>query len=92
MNREVHVRIWERPEVRALRAIRPEDTFPRPRLSACYAIREKTFAGTHGNGRDAPISAVRRVERAIGNGGSISITRRSRICVVLSKGWALSNF
>ena len=59
MNREVHVRIWERPEVRALRATRQEDQFPPPRLSACYVIREKTFAGTHGNGRDAPIPAVR---------------------------------
>jgi hypothetical protein len=37
-----------------------EDQFPPPRLSACYVIREKTFAGTHGNGRDAPITDVRR--------------------------------
>src|SRR5271165_5797386 len=36
-----------------------EDQFPPPRLSACYVIREKTFAGTHANGRDAPIAAVR---------------------------------
>jgi hypothetical protein len=27
-------------------------------LSACYVIREKTFAGTHGNERDAPIPVV----------------------------------
>jgi hypothetical protein len=32
-----------------------EDPFPPPELSACYVIRQETFAGTHGNGRDAPI-------------------------------------
>ena len=31
-----------------------EHQFPPPRLSACYVIREETFTGTHGNGRDAP--------------------------------------
>jgi hypothetical protein len=36
-----------------------EDQFPPPGLSACYVIREKTFAGTHGNGRDAPKAAIR---------------------------------
>ena len=36
-----------------------EDQFPPPRLSACYVIREKTFAGTHGNGRDAQIPDLR---------------------------------
>ena len=36
-----------------------EDQFPPPRLSACYVIREKTFAGTHGNGRDATKAAIR---------------------------------
>jgi hypothetical protein len=35
-----------------------EDQFPPPRLSACYVIREKTFAGTHGDGRDAPITVI----------------------------------
>jgi hypothetical protein len=39
-----------------------EDQFPPPRLSACYVIREKTFAGTHGNGQDAPIPDARRGE------------------------------
>jgi hypothetical protein len=39
-------------------ALGQEDEFPPPRLSACYVIREKTFAGTHGDGRDAPISAI----------------------------------
>ena len=28
---------------------------------ARYVIRQETFAGTHGNGRDAPIPAVRGV-------------------------------
>jgi hypothetical protein len=37
-----------------------EDPFPPPRLSARYVIRQETFAGTHGNGRDAPIAAVPR--------------------------------
>src|SRR5258708_272211 len=36
-----------------------EDPFPPPELSACYVIGQGTFAGTHGNGRDAPIPAVR---------------------------------
>src|SRR4029077_1748957 len=31
-----------------------EDAFPRPRLSACCRFRQGTFAGTRGNGRDAP--------------------------------------
>ena len=33
-----------------------EDQFPLPRLSARYVIRQETFAGTHGNGRDSPIT------------------------------------
>jgi hypothetical protein len=47
----------------AMVAMGQEDQFPPPRLSACYVIREKTFAEMHGNGRDAPkpvISANRR--------------------------------
>jgi hypothetical protein len=36
-----------------------EEQFSPPTLSARYVIRQKTFAGTHGNGRDAPIPAVR---------------------------------
>jgi len=40
-----------------------EDQFPPPRLSACYVIREKTFAGTHGNGRDAPIPVIAHARR-----------------------------
>jgi hypothetical protein len=31
-----------------------EDPFPPPALCARYVIRQETFAGTHGNGRDAP--------------------------------------
>jgi len=31
-----------------------EDPFPPPELSAFYVIRQETFAGTLGNGRDAP--------------------------------------
>jgi hypothetical protein len=59
MNREVHVRIWERPEVRVLWATRHEDQFPRPRLSAEFGFRKETIAGMRGNGRVAPIQAVR---------------------------------
>ena len=36
-----------------------EDAFPRPRLSARYRFSQETFAGTRGNGRDAPTPAVR---------------------------------
>jgi hypothetical protein len=43
-----------------------EDAFPRPRLSACCRFSQGTFAGTRGNGRDAPIAAIceRRIELA----------------------------
>ena len=54
MNREVHVRIWERPEVRVLRATRHQDAFLRPRLSVGYRFSQGTLAGTRGNGREAP--------------------------------------
>src|SRR6516162_8909248 len=47
MNREVHVRIWERPEVRVLRATRHEDAFPRPRANGRCPFSDGTFAGTH---------------------------------------------
>jgi len=36
-----------------------EDQFPPPGLSACYVIREKTFAAMHGDGRDAPKAVIR---------------------------------
>jgi hypothetical protein len=45
-------------------ALGHEERFPPTRLSAGYVIREKTFAGTHGNGRDAPIPAIRGIGRA----------------------------
>ena len=35
-----------------------EDPFPPPRLSARYVIRQETFTGTHGNGRDAPKAVI----------------------------------
>ena len=38
-----------------------EDAFPQPRLSARYRFSQGTFAGTRGNGRDAPIPADRGV-------------------------------
>ena len=42
-----------------------EDAFPRPRLSARCWFSQGTFAGTWGNGRDAPKSAVDRTGEAI---------------------------
>ena len=36
-----------------------EDAFPRPKLSARCRFSQRTFAGTRGNGRDAPIPAIR---------------------------------
>jgi hypothetical protein len=39
MNREVHVRIWERPEVRVLRATRQFET---PKLLAIGGMADKT--------------------------------------------------
>jgi hypothetical protein len=40
-------------------AVGHEDAFPEPRLSARCRFSQGTFAGTLGNGRDAPIPAVR---------------------------------
>jgi hypothetical protein len=36
-----------------------EDAFPPPRLSGCCRFGQGIFAGTHGDGRDALIPAVR---------------------------------
>src|SRR5207248_4695765 len=36
-----------------------QDAFLRPRLNACCRFSQRTFAGPPGNGRDAPIPAVR---------------------------------
>jgi hypothetical protein len=35
-----------------------EDAFPRPRLNARCRFSQGTFAGTRGNGRDAPLPAI----------------------------------
>jgi hypothetical protein len=35
-----------------------EEQFSPPTLSARYVIRQETFAGTLGNGRDAPIADI----------------------------------
>ena len=45
MNREVHVRIWERPAVRILRATRHEERFPPSRRSVGFGLRKETIAG-----------------------------------------------
>ena len=37
-----------------------EEKFSPLTLSARYVIRQETFAGTHGNGRDAPKAVMRR--------------------------------
>ena len=36
-----------------------EERFPPPRLSGRYRFSQATFAGAHGNGRDAPIPVIR---------------------------------
>ena len=36
-----------------------EDAFPTSRLSARCRFSQETFAGTRGNGRDAPIPVIR---------------------------------
>jgi hypothetical protein len=41
---------------RGMAAMGHEDAFPRPRLSARFRFIQGTFAGTRGNGRDAPKS------------------------------------
>jgi hypothetical protein len=43
----------------AMAALGHEEQFSPPTPSARCVIRQETFAGTHGNGRDAPISAFR---------------------------------
>ena len=44
-----------------------EDQFPPLRLSARYPFGQETFAGVRGNGRDAPIGAVRGTSRTGGS-------------------------
>jgi hypothetical protein len=41
-------------------ALGHEDAFPQPRSSARCGFNQETFAAKRGNGRDAPIPAVRR--------------------------------
>ena len=38
----------------AMAGVGHEDPFPPPGLSGRYVIRQKTLAGTRGNGQDAP--------------------------------------
>jgi hypothetical protein len=54
MNREVHVRIWERPEVRILWATRHFDQFPPTTPSVGYRIGQRTFAAPSPIGCRAP--------------------------------------
>ena len=61
MNREVHVRIRERPEVRVLWATRHQE-----RLRYRCGFREGTFVGTRANGRHAPISDIAVVAEVLG--------------------------
>jgi hypothetical protein len=46
----------------AMAALGHEDAFPPPRLSVRCGFSQATLAGTHGNGRDAPIPAGRETE------------------------------
>src|SRR5258708_35361638 len=48
------------PWVRRMSAWGHEDAFPRPRLSARCRFSQGTFAGTWGNGRDAPTAVIGR--------------------------------
>jgi hypothetical protein len=54
-----------------------EDAFPRPRLSARCRFSQGTFAGTRGNGRDAPIPDPSRPPR-IGAVRPLAAARASR--------------
>ena len=54
----VHPRVDGRDQGRRMTAVGHEDQFPPPRPSVRHRFGEPTFAGRHGNGRDAPILAV----------------------------------
>jgi hypothetical protein len=55
-----------------------EDQFPLCRLNARCVIREETFAGTHGNGRDAPIAAIDTcASKPVGPPGHFAASRRA---------------
>jgi hypothetical protein len=48
-----------------------KDRFLLPRLNARYEFKKETIAGTHGNGRDAPIAVIG------GNDPPVQVDRRS---------------
>ena len=61
----------------AMARIGPQrERFSPPRASGRCRFGEGTFASTHGNGRDAPIGAVRRTSRAEGSRRNRSFARR----------------
>ena len=53
--------------LRWMAALGHKERFPPPRPSASYGFSYGTFAGAHGNGRDAPIDGVsRRLRLSLG--------------------------
>ena len=79
MNREVHVRIWERPEVRVLRATRHFNQFPPTSLSVGYRIVQRTFGAPFPIGCRAPIPVVRGTAMELqGSDPKLSPAGRSR--------------
>jgi hypothetical protein len=58
-----------------------EDAFPRPRLSARCRFSQGTFAGTWGNGRDAPIAVTREASVNSDIAPPCLVPRRSTISV-----------
>jgi len=60
-----------------------EDAFPPPRLSVRCRFSQGTFAGTRGNGRDAPIPAVSCYPIASGFPGSPRLGYFYQICATL---------
>ena len=54
-----------------------EDVFPRPKLSARCWFSQRTFAGTRGNGRDAPKAATTGGEQLFGRAKRLLLRRRS---------------
>ena len=58
MNREVHVRIWERLEVRVLRATRQSFALRPTKLNDRCGLGKPTSAGANGDGRYASIPAI----------------------------------
>jgi len=62
---------------RCASAMGHEDPFPPPELSASYVIRQETFAGTHGDGRDVPKAVVD--EFKVSRRRSLALRRGSRL-------------